>query len=229
MLTARDAHAHRNALPQPQKLGHHKRSGKIEGEGEFADALVQQPFLLVQLCDARAEALFDLPAHAVGEGDDMGGQQAFEEGVLIAQALEAAPVFVVVGVEGQPFMEAVVLVVGEDAQGVLAHVEAGDAHGVLGIADAEAPVGLTKKMMGFLHALIEAEEHGAHVALAGFEFVLNEGVSLVQAAGFGVVVVEPLVFIAYFAGHRAAKLRQFPGLDFSVKRHGEDSELGHWL
>jgi hypothetical protein len=51
----------------------------------------------------------------------------------------------------------------------------------------------------------------------GLQFVLNEGVALVIAAVFVVVVVKPLVLQANFTGNGAAKFGKIPGVKMGVE------------
>ena len=80
----------------------------------------------------------------------------------------------------------------------------------------ERPVGLTKKMMQFLDAFVEADEHGAAVVL----LVLDQRKTVVKTTRFGLVVVEQFVFPTGFFGHRTAKSGQFPRLQRRVELNG---------
>ena len=82
--------------------------------------------------------------------------------------------------------------------------------------------------MCFFDALVEAEQHGAEAAVVGAHFVLNEGVAVVQAPGFVVVVVKPVVFQAYFSGNGAPEARQFPGVERGVEGDGKRPEFIHY-
>jgi hypothetical protein len=114
-----------------------------------------------------------------------------------------------------------------DAEILLAHVQLGDAHGAHIAADVERPIGLGKKMVGLLDALVEAKQQGPKSARVGLHLVLDERVALVKTTGFVVVVVKPVVFEADFAGHGPAKLNDFPRLEFGVEADGEYPELFH--
>ena len=131
---------------------------------------------------------------------------------VFGDAGHALEYFEVFRVKSFPFVDAVAQRTLRHQQLVPVYVELRDAHVVVFVADAHAPVGLAEKMMGFLHALAEAKQHGALQAVARIEFVLYEGIALVVAAGLVVVVVEPLVFQPDFAGHGAAEAGEFPGV-----------------
>lgn len=217
----------RRPLSQPDKIGQRDIGFEFEGEGQHFDAFVVDPFLFDQVGDFEIETRGGIPAHARGEGDDVGGQQAVEEVELVGDAAEAAVVLVVVGVKGFPLMDAVAQGCFPHVERMLVYVELGDAHVVLLLADAQGPVRLAEEVMGFLDALVEAEQHGAHLAVAGVEFVLDQGVALVVSARVVVVVVVPVVFEAHLVGHGPAEARQFPGIDPGVKRDGQCSESVH--
>ena len=159
----------------------------------------------------------------------MGSQQGFQERVLFGDAAQVAEMLVILGVEGFPVVDAVGLGLVGDAQVVLLYVQPGDAHGMVLAADAQRPVGLTEIAVCFFHACLHAQEHGAQLFLVAVYFVLNQGVALVKAAVFIVVVVEPLVFQAHFFGDGTAKLRQLPGKQVGIEGHGQHSEFGHGL
>lgn len=131
----------------------------------------------------------------------MGGEDIFQEGSAFHDAFQLLPLAEVVGVECPPFVQAV----GEEGlpyvEVDLVHVQAGDAHVVGAVADAQAPVGLTEEVVRLLDAVVEAEQHGAHLASVRIYFILYERVAVVVATMFIVVVVEPLVFETHLAGY----------------------------
>ena len=217
--------SHTCAFAESGVFGQGDIGGEVEGKGEDFDVFIAEPFFFEFAGDAHFEAFGDVPADAGGEGDDMGGEEAFEEGVLFGDTGEGFPHVEVFGIEGFPLMDAVRHGGFPHAEAVLVHVQARDAHGVVVFADAHAPVGLREEVVGFFDAVVEAQEHGADFVALGIEFVLDEGVSLVIAAGFVVVIVEPFVFHAYFSGDGPAEPGQFPGVNMGVERHGKDAEL----
>ncbi len=213
-----------HALAQADKLGQLQAHLKVEGKGQHTHAFEVEPFAFEQVGDAQFEAFGHLPAHALGEGDDMGGQQAFEESELFGEPAQAAPGVVIIGVECFPLVDAVHVRAFGQAQAHLIHVQSRDPQRSFFPPDAQAPVGLSEEAVGFFHAVLQAQEHGAHVAAPGIEFVLYQGIALVVAAGFVVVVVKPLVFETYFLGHRAAKPGKFPGLQFGIESDRKESK-----
>lgn len=81
-----------------------------------------------------------------------------------------------------------------------------------------------RKMVGLLHALIDAKQHGSLLTAISIEFVLNEGIPLVIAVGLIIVVMIPLVFQPDLTRHRTTKARQFPGGDLGVERNGKQTQ-----
>jgi hypothetical protein len=122
-------------------------------------------------------------------------------------------------------------------------MQAGDAHVVYLVADAQAPVGLAEKVVGLLDAVVQTEQHGAHLFAVGIYFILYERVAVVIAGlvrtgslrlGSGVVrlgtiivIVEPFVLVSDFAGNGTPELVDFPGTDVRIEGDCEESKLFH--
>lgn len=190
---------------QANKIGQCQVAGKFEGECEDFYAFLVGPFAFEEVGNFYFEAGLNVPAYAAGECNDVGGQEAFEEGELFGDAGKVSEHIVILGVKGFPLVYAVGDGLFQYGQAVLVHAQVRDAHVHVFIADAQRPVGLAKEMVGFFNALVEAKQHGPHFALEWVELVLDEGVALVVAAVFVVVVVKPLVFQPNFVGNGAAK------------------------
>lgn len=163
----------------------------------------------------------------------MAGEDILEEVEAFGDAVEVAVGAVVVGVEGLPVVEAVGEVVVPHAEVGLVDVEAGDAQrrlpdGAFRFFQFDVPVGLAEQVVGFFDALVEAEQHGPEAAVVGAHLILYKGVAVVEAAGFVVVVVKPVVLEADFGGDGAPESGQFPGLERRVESDGEGSELVHY-
>jgi hypothetical protein len=103
---------------------------------------------------------------------------------------------------------------------MLVNMESGNAHIEITVANAQSPVGLTEEVVGFLHTLFQTKEHGAVDSFLGIQFVLDQGVSLVVAAVFIVVVVEPLMFQAYLTGNSRSKPREVPRVEVGIEGYG---------
>lgn len=161
-----------------------------------------------------------MPVHGAGEGEDVGNEDVFEEGEFFSDAGEGLPFAEVFGIEGAPFVEAVAEGLLPGVEVVLLHMKFGNAHVVVLLADAQAPVGLGEEMLGFLYAVVEEEEHGAHLLFVGIYFILDKGISLMYAAAFVVVVVEPVVFQPDLLSHGASELREAPGFQGGVESDG---------
>lgn len=227
---------HTPALPQTNPLRQRNIRLKLQRKAQNLHPLVLHVFFMQQFSDPYIKMPRQRPVHAAGERQDMAGQNIFEEGKAFGDAVEGSVAEVVVGVERLPVVQAVVEVAIPHVEGVLVDVELGDAqrHGLIGrttaraaLADFQRPVRLTKKMMRFFNALIEAEQQGAEAAVVWLHFVLDQWIAMVEAAGLVVVVVEPLVFQADFVSHSAAKAGKFPGVERRVEANGQGSELVH--
>jgi len=218
---------HARRFAQSNKIRQRHIALKIKGKSQHFDAFLVYPLAFDQVGDFDLEAFGHFPAYTAGEGDDMRGQQAFQERALLGDADHRPEHVVVFRVESFPFVDAVGDGVFKHGQPVLFHVQARDAHLVVFVADAQSPVGLTEKTVRFFHALVEAEHHGSVDTVMRVQLVLYQGIALVVAAGFIVVVVEPLVFQAYFSGDGTAEARQFPGVEVGVEGDAKDSELTH--
>lgn len=213
---------------QPNKVGQGDIGLELHREGQHLDVLEADPFLLQVLGDLHLEALVEFPAHAAGKGEDMRRQDVFQEGEAFCHPLQLLPLPEVLGIEGPPFVQAVREALFPDVEVDLVHVQAGDAHFVVLAADVQPPVRLAEKMVGLLDAVVEAEEHGAHLAAMRIYLILYKRVAVVVATIGIVVVVEPLVFDAHFPGNGTPKPFEVPGLDTGVERHGQKAELFHW-
>lgn len=218
---------HACAFSQPDEIRQGGIGAEIEGEAEHFDVFERNPFFFGGVGDFQFEALVELPVHCAGEGEDVRHEDIFEEGIFFGDAGEGLPFAEVFGIEGAPLVDAVVEGLFPGVEVVLVYLEAGDAHVVVLLADAQAPVGLGEEMLGFFDAVVEEEEHGAHLLFAGVNFVLDERVTLVKVVVFVVVIVEPVVFQPYFFGNGAAKLGELPGLYGGVESDGKDSEMLH--
>ncbi len=216
-----------HSFPQPDARWQRHIRLEVEREAQHLDALVLHPVAFEEVGEFQVEAFGELPAHARGEGQNLGREQPLQEGELLGDAGERAELLVILRVEGLPVVEAVAQGLLGGAQRVLVHVQAGDAQRLLLCADAQVPVGLTEKVVGLLYALLEAEQHGAHLVAYAVGFVLDERVALVVAAMLVVVVVVPLVLKAHLAGYRAPEGGQFPGRHMGIERNGKDSEERH--
>lgn len=218
---------HACAFPQPDEIRQGGVGLEVEGEAAHFDVFERNPFFFGDIGDFELESAVELPVHGAGEGEGMSYEDIFEEGDFFGEAGEALPLAEVVGIEGAPFVEVVAEGPFPGMEVVLLDVEAGDAHVVVMLADAQAPVGLGKEMLSFFDAVVEKQEHRAHLFFEAVNLVLDERVSLVEVVVFVVVVVKPVVFEADFSGDGAAELGQLPGLDGGIESDGQDSEMLH--
>ncbi len=81
----------------------------------------------------------------------------------------------------------------------------------------ERPIRHAEKMTGLLHASIYAKHHGAHFPALGVDLVLDKRIAIVEAPGFVVVVVEPLVLQSHLVGDGAAELPDLPRGDVGIE------------
>jgi hypothetical protein len=214
---------------ESDEIGEAEVGLEFDREGLDFHVFVGGPLVAEELGDDGLEAVFELPLDTSGEREQVGREHSLEVLDAVGHAAEQAVLGVVFAVERLPVVEAVALGAAR-RQGVevgLEHVESGDAHGVVARADLEGPVGLAKKMVGFFDPRFDANQEGAGLAVAGVSFVLNEGVSLVKAARFGVVVVKPLVFEADFVGHGTSELGDFPRFEAGIEGDVEGADLFH--
>ncbi len=197
---------------------------KIKGKAQDFYAFVLHPVLFEQGGDLERKAFGDLPADTGGKGHDVRAEQTLEVGVLFGKARQAAVVLVIFGVEGLPVVNTVTQGRIRDAQRVLVYIQARDAQLHVALTDAHAPIGLTKKVVRLLHAVLEAEEQGPELISLSVHLILYERITQMKAARLVVVVVKPLVLQPYFMRHRCAKMRQLPGRHMGIKSDGKETK-----
>lgn len=178
--------------------------------------------------DVRVEAFGDAVVNAFGEGDDVAGEDFFQDVAAFGQTFGGGVALDVCFVEGLPAVEGVVAEIGRDAERGAAQLHVGDVHGLGAAGEGQRPVGLGEKVLCFGDAVAD-EDHGRAFAVLP---VLDERVAVVVLFGAVrvVVVVVVDVFVeADFPDDGAAESGRFIGGNFCVEDDFHNLDFPHSL
>lgn len=196
---------------------------EVEGEGEEFLFFEGQGFDVFESGDAEVYGLFDEPADAFCEGEDVAGEDAFQQaGLFGGLVVEFLPAGVVVLVQGQPVEEAVVEGVLPELDAVVVGAQILDGIGALVLADAQLDIGLLEEVVDFLGAGLQANDAG----LAVRDLVLDERIAVDDLALVEVVVEKGTGPPGLFddGGPKAGHLI---GEEVLVEANSEVFDLGH--
>lgn len=204
-------------LPNPHKRRENQIRFNPHIECQRFDAFVLEGAGAEDVGNFCGEAGGDLVVDAFGEGDDVAGQDFFQDAAAFGQAFGGGIAFEVLFVQGLPAVEGVVaVVVGRDAEGRAAQLHVGDVHRLGAAGEGQRPIGLGEEVLRFGDAVAD-ENHGrAFVVLP----VLDERVAVVvvfRTVGAVVVVVVDVFVEADFPDDGAPEGGGFIGGDFGVK------------
>jgi len=161
-------------------------AAEVEREGQHFLSFVGQVADAFQFGDAHLDAIFHGPVDVLGEGHKVARQDALEQLQALHFAVEGLEAAVVVLVEGDPVVEAVV-----EVRLPYLHVEVVEAHvfdaeGSAAVADLQRQVAVLQQVVDVVGSVVEAYD----TCFPLYRLILDQRVAVVVAVGIAMVVEQ---------------------------------------